>query len=299
MARVAPAPHENRRVPLTPSTLTRLDPSRPLLWRDDTTLQLGDDGTLRLSAEQPWVEPLLSRLRHGFRRSAYDVIAHAAGAPWDEARRLLALIAPALHDDPSPARAAWTSSLGLTDTRTEGRLREALADEGVVIAPPEDPEAVAVVLVPGAAAAVQFARQLRDDRAHLPVAFEPGRVTVGPLVVPGDTPCLSCRDLEDTERDPAWPLVHSQLIGRDPGRIPASRVGEAARLAAVLLASNEAGRLARVSADGRCAWRSVSFREECLCREPSSPSRPGTATVRAPLALPTATRRSPAFARPA
>lgn len=286
-------------MPLTPPTLTRLDPARPLLWRDATTLQLGDDGTLRLPAEQSWVEPLLSRMRRGFRRSAFDVIAHAAGAPWDDARRLLALVDPALTDDPSPLRAVWTSSLGLTDPRAEGRLREALADEGVPAGAPDQADAVAVVLVPGAAAAVQFAVHLREDRPHLPLAFEPGRVTVGPLVIPGETPCLSCRDIEDTERDPAWPLVHSQLIGRDPGRIPASRVGEAARLTAVLLASSDPARLVRVSADGRRVWRSVSFRGECLCREPSSPSRPGTATVPAPLDLPIATRRSPAFARPA
>jgi hypothetical protein len=62
----------------------------PLLWRDEHTLQLGDDGGLRIDAEDPWVEPLLSRLRSGFRRGSFDVIAHAAGAPREAARTLLA-----------------------------------------------------------------------------------------------------------------------------------------------------------------------------------------------------------------
>lgn len=286
-------------MPLTPPTLTRLDPSRPLLWRDGTTLQLGDDGTLRIPAAEPWVELLLSRMRHGFRRGSFDVLAHAAGAPWAEARRLLALIEPALRDDPAPARPAWTSTLGLTDERTEGRFRETLADEGVSLVDAGHRGAVAIVLVPGASAALQFAGHLREDEAHLPVAFEPGRVTVGPLVEPGFSPCLSCRDTEDTASDPAWPLVHSQLIGRDPGPIPAARVAAAAELAALLLADAEPGRLVRLSADGRRAWRSVSFREECLCRAPSCPSRPGTVRVPAPRGRPFAPTTAPAFARPA
>jgi hypothetical protein len=39
---------------------------------------------------------------------------------------------------------------------------------------------------------------------------------VGPLVVPGSTACLHCLDLARTERDPAWPLILAQLIGRQP-----------------------------------------------------------------------------------
>jgi hypothetical protein len=39
---------------------------------------------------------------------------------------------------------------------------------------------------------------------------------VGPLVVPGRTPCLRCLDLHRVDRDRAWPMVSAQLAA--PGR---------------------------------------------------------------------------------
>ncbi len=285
-------------MPLTPTTLTRLDPALPLVWRDATTLQVGDDPAIRVAVSAPWVERLLSRMRRGFRRSAFDVIAHRAGAPREEARRLLALVEPALQEEPVLPRVARVVSLGLTDLRTEARLCEVLTDEGVPLATSETPiaAAVAVVLVPGAAAAVQFAPFLRTDAPHLPIAVEPARITVGPLVRPGRTPCLSCRDAEDTACDPAWPLIHGQLVGRDPGRITLARVAAAGAVAARLLAAADPARSARINADGGTAWRSVRFHAECLCRGPSSPSPPGTATAPARRAPPTAPTTAPACA---
>ena len=39
---------------------------------------------------------------------------------------------------------------------------------------------------------------------------------VGPLVIPGRSACLHCLDLARAERDPAWPQVLAQIIGRQP-----------------------------------------------------------------------------------
>lgn len=288
-------------MPLTPSILTRLDPSAPLLWRDERTLQLGDDGGLRIEADAAWVELLLSRLRTGFRRGSFDILAHAAGAPREAARSLLARLEPVLLDEPAAPRPAWVESIGIDDGRSEYRIREALADEGVPLVENGRRPGVGVVLVRGAAAALQFAHHLREDTPHLPVSFEPGRVTIGPLVIPGASACLACRDAHATDLDPAWPLLHTQMIGRDPGPIRAAQVAEAGRLAALLLAGDRStdGRVARVSADGSRVWHSVTFHEECRCREPWYPSQRGTSTERARPVLPISTRTATAFARPA
>lgn len=286
-------------MPLTPPLLTRLDPGSPLLWRDERTLQLGDDDGPRFDTAEAWVEPLLSGLRSGFRRGSFDVIAHAAGAPRDAARMLLARLDPLLVDDPAPARPAWVESIGLSDGRSEYRMRETLTDEGIPLVEIGQRSGVAVVLVNGATAALQFARYLREDIAHLPVSFEPGRVTVGPLVVPGSSACLACRDAHARDLEPAWPLLHAQMIGRDSGPIRAAQVAEAGRLAAVLLAadSTEPGRVVRVSADGSLAWHAVTFHEECRCRGPWFPSRRGTGTAPAlPVPL-ISTRTAPRSAR--
>ena len=46
---------------------------------------------------------------------------------------------------------------------------------------------------------------------HLPVQLGLDGGSVGPLVVPGVTSCLSCADLARRDRDPAWPALSIQL----------------------------------------------------------------------------------------
>lgn len=300
--------------PLTPTALTRIDPAHPLLWRDVDTIQFGLDvhrrperkrdadnpGPLQVALTEPWIEPLLQAMRTGFRRSAFDVIAHGVGAPREAARELLRRLEPILVTDLPPFAPVWIESVGIDDSRVEARMELALHDEGIATAPRAAAGSVGVVLVRGAASAHQLARYLRDDLAHVPIAFEPGGITAGPLIIPGDTPCLSCRDAHERDRDPAWPRLHAQLIGAHSGRITAARTAEAAGLVARIL--GDAGgatpaKSVRVTPDGRRAWREVTFHEECRCREQSFRSPPGIAMAGAPRALPSATRTSPASAR--
>lgn len=288
--------------PITPPTLTRLDPAYPMLWRDVDTIQFGMEDVVRVPLAEAWVEPLLQALRTGFRRSAFDLIAHGVGAPREAARELLSLLRPVLREDPPPPPPAWVEALNVADPRCETRMRDALRDDGIPMSVREDPQAVGVVLLQGAASALQLVPYLRDDTAHLPVAFETGSVTIGPLVRPGVTPCLSCRDGHARDRDPSWPVLHSQLVCQGGAPIPASRVAEAAGLAARILRApfDDAGStLVRVSPDGRRVWHSVRFHEECRCRERMSRSPRGIETAPALLARPRATRTATAFARPA
>ncbi len=58
---------------------------------------------------------------------------------------------------------------------------------------------------------------LRADQPHLVLRPWLGGVLLGPLVVPGVTPCLSCLDLSRAATDPAWPRLLAQL-NRRPDR---------------------------------------------------------------------------------
>lgn len=284
--------------PLSSKTTTRLDPAVPLLWRDGETLQIGIEGTLRIAAREPWVERLVGRMAAGFRRSAFDVIAHAAGAPRAEARMLLSRLEPLLVDDAAAPTAAWVESIDVLDGRCEYRMRDALHDEGVAVGVRDDPDHVGVVLIEGAAAALQFARYLREDTAHLPVALERGRITIGPLVVPGESPCLTCRDQHQRDADDAWPRMHAQLIGRAAGPVSAASIADAATLVARLLSETASpGSFVEVSGDGRREWRSLTFHEECRCRERSFQSPRGTSTAPAPLAPRNETTTAREYAR--
>ena len=51
---------------------------------------------------------------------------------------------------------------------------------------------------------------------HLAAAASEAIGVVGPLVIPGQTACLSCVDMARTDRDPAWPLILAQISGRAP-----------------------------------------------------------------------------------
>ncbi len=274
--------------PITPPTLTRLDPAYPLLWRDVDTVQFGLEGIVRVEVSAPWVDKLLQSLRDGFRPSAFDVIAHSAGAPREAARELLSALKPVLRVDEPPLPPVWIESLNMSDSRIAARTEIALVDEGFSVTERGATGSVAVVLVEGVASARQFADHLRDDVAHLPIAFEVGGTSVGPLVVPGRTPCLSCRDGHERDRDPAWPMLHAQLVGAVSGRITAARTAEAAALAARVLAEpgrSSAVKSVRISPDGRRVWGSVRFHAECRCREQSFRSPEGivkAAALRAP-----------------
>jgi hypothetical protein len=99
--------------------------------------------------------------------------------------------------------------------------------------PPRGPDIV--VLVRAAAAdSVAAERLLAADVPHLSVVVREAGLVVGPLVLPGGSPCLRCLDLHRTDRDPTWPRLLAQL----PGRATAADVGETAssRLGAALAA---------------------------------------------------------------
>jgi hypothetical protein len=55
---------------------------------------------------------------------------------------------------------------------------------------------------------------LADNVPHLAAAAGEAIGIVGPLVIAGRSACLHCLDLARADRDPAWPLVLAQLIGR-------------------------------------------------------------------------------------
>lgn len=57
---------------------------------------------------------------------------------------------------------------------------------------------------------------LRHEVAHLPIAVEPHRVVVGPLMgVSPQQPCLLCQHLYRGDRDRAWPQLAAQLFPSD------------------------------------------------------------------------------------
>lgn len=59
----------------------------------------------------------------------------------------------------------------------------------------------------------------RAGTPHLPVVLRDEEAVIGPLVLPGRSPCLRCLDLHRRDRDSAWPRILTQL-SCPPGELP-------------------------------------------------------------------------------
>jgi hypothetical protein len=75
-----------------------------------------------------------------------------------------------------------------------------------------------VVLASGRDDVRERARRLvLDGTAHLLVEVREATGIVGPLVLPGRTPCLRCLDLTRSDLDPSWPVLAHQLPAAGDG----------------------------------------------------------------------------------
>lgn len=88
---------------------------------------------------------------------------------------------------------------------------------------------------------VVIAALSRSGQVHLHVHSRDGRVVVGPTVIPGVSPCLRCADLFRAGRDPRWPFVAAQLVGRTPDAGVPALTAAAALVLAEVAATREPG----------------------------------------------------------
>ena len=209
-----------------PSAL-RLTRPAVAVWRSPGVLQVGLDSPALVLTGVPTALPL-----------AIELLARPQGT--EDLARLLPDLDPEWIDWlvdrltaaglMTPSRAARVATLALVGT---GALADAVADclkrtgLHVVRAQPAafaGDDAVAadglpeLVILAGDSAEPD--RTLTDalfraGRPHLVVRLEPDRAVVGPLVIPGRSPCVRCQDLNRCRLDDAWPHLLAQLC-REP-----------------------------------------------------------------------------------
>lgn len=91
-----------------------------------------------------------------------------------------------------------------------------------------------VVLTPTSGEPVVCDDLMRMNTPHLLAQVVETTGIVGPLIVPGRTPCLRCVNLHRTDRDPAWPRILDHLEHRAPAQaaIDSAQAATVAGLAA-------------------------------------------------------------------
>lgn len=208
----------------------KLDPALAVVWRTPTTLQVGADEPRAVIADvTPAAERVMAALRIGAPRSALVGVAGQYGGDAALVERMLRELEPALC---APRRSRPQAVVTVAGTGAEAdAVRDRLRDRNA-LAVEDDPSAgLAVLVADFVVPPWRQAALMRRDQAHLPVVLGDQSVEVGPLIQPGDGPCLRCISLARRDADPAWPALCTQLA-----ELRASTRGSLAAEEAVLLA---------------------------------------------------------------
>jgi bacteriocin biosynthesis cyclodehydratase domain-containing protein len=120
-------------------------------------------------------------------------------------------------EDDGPLRAADVAPGGLrgtggTSASRGAETRRLLSAVSTSRGRPAGPVLLSVLAPTTALLAPELLARTRD-RPHLPVLIRETTAVIGPLVVPGRTPCCRCVELARGDRDPAWPSLSAQLLG--------------------------------------------------------------------------------------
>lgn len=298
----------------TDSPVLRLDPRRPLLWRDPTTLQVGADPVLAVLADIDDAQlRLIDSLVVGVTRERLQQVADHLGVRHERVESLLRGLDPALMAGAGAGRGASAAEhplavvgLGVGAERVAAVLAEAghpIALIGAGADLPRTRRAAAVLVSSHVIDPHEHARWLRRDIAHLPVVFGEVAVTIGPFVVPGASPCLVCVERQRARHDPARSAIAAQLWGAPAAAETPAVALEAALIARGMLRSRSTGVSVRLDAEAGTRtvveWKPG---DDCTCagfRSRAEPAaRRGTGSVPVPLAMPRGARptRSPAHA---
>ena len=144
----------------------------------------------------------------------------------------------------------------------------------VDVTPLRPGQATFAVLVGATAPATLTAYSYGKRRLpHLAVSVRDGTVVVGPLVRPGNTPCLNCLDLHRRDRDPGWQAVAAELSNDADDAVEATTaLAGVAYAAAEILAHIDGavprtvGATVEITTPGQPVRRQWTQHPECGCR---------------------------------
>lgn len=272
----------------------RIDPHVPHVWRSPTAVQFGvDRPSVVLENVSNGDERMLAALMGGVPRSALSLIAHSAGCSESHIDALLTALTPVLREGPRPEAAqqpaadlrvvidgdgpfaASVGSLLIADgLRARPLQAERLRTPGTGSRDEDAHIDLAVIVSDYVIAPERYGAWLRRDVPHLAVVVGDTTVRVGPLVEPGQGPCLYCLDLARTDEDAAWPAMATQLLVRRSPAVTALVVAEAAAIAARAVVTRlSSGRSDLLSSSrvidaetGAVSVRSHRPHERCGCR---------------------------------
>ena len=228
----------------------RIDPSLPVVRTGADEVRIGLDPTRVVLRD---IDGTVARGLGELVRGTSDSRLTAVMRDAHRAHELIDQVRDVLRVDvlPDPPRVGVVGRAGPTDAI--GRVLGG-ATKSIVSARTSAELDAAVDLVVLASdfvvSPIEIQPWLGGDVPHVPVVFGEAAVTVGPLVLPGRTPCVRCVELERCDLDPAWTAIAPQVWGR---RSPLAETVLATHAAAAVLwlCGGEGGYSVRIDARTR------------------------------------------------
>lgn len=162
-----------------------------------------------------------------------------------------------------------TTDIGLS---IQGRLAECIRDLSLFPAPANSPmrgtregsKSVAISVGPVQAERVQ--EWLSRGTPHLFIENPDGAsITIGPFVIPGESPCLRCISMSKDENNEAWKEVSWHLATSAPNEVPVSVAHYVAGLAALeILRFIDSGKSSLVGASDRIDYHNPCGSERSI-----------------------------------
>jgi len=265
--------------------MLRIDPAYPPLWRTPTMLQFGRSDRARLDEPELWQLQVIRELVKGIPEVGVSALARSLGVSTADIDALLGRLGPVIVSSGTALRVG-VEVVNDPAAPYGTRIRDGLHDLGIDASLDTSREQDAVVMVAAHGLHPRRAAPwMGEDIPHIGIVLGAGEADVGPLVLPGQSACLVCVAAHERDRDPAWPLVAAQLVGRGDPAGPASLAAEAALHTGRLLLAGRSGLSLRLTLTDGAESRQWEQHPECSCGSPaenataSAPAIPRTTTA--------------------
>lgn len=202
----------------------QLDPKIQSFWASPTELRFGIDTTLTTLDDPPArVERLIDALRGGMPASHLPHIAKAFGVSAREREDLIAALEPViLRTVPSSSPTDQQVSLALDGPEEMRSTLTPLFSTPEFLARTDAAVQVALVLSHFVTPMTQARFWATRGIPHLQVLFSERQVRIGPFAGVEGNACLLCLQLHLTDREPSWPAMASQCLGRRAATVETS-----------------------------------------------------------------------------
>lgn len=198
------------------------------VWRTVHSIQFGVDTPQLILEEISNVgEHMIHALRKGATFETLHLLAKELKADPSEVSQLLAQLDPVLSTGQASASNPKPATHILIDTKntlTAHHISFLLEQQGYSIThcqeetsePPKELLPSLVIMISSFRINPRrYMLWLRRDIPYLPITLSDRYINLGPLVIPGKTPCQRCIDLYLNEQDPTWAAVSAQLSARE------------------------------------------------------------------------------------